>query len=214
MDLMLKSQKIIIPKALRQEMLGRIHTGHMGVQKCKKRAPDLLFWPRMCKEIETLVEKCLTCQEYRNAQQKEPLRPHDIPVRPWQMVAMLAVDYYSNYFEIAQLASIKSSTVIQHIKSIFARHGIPEIVISDNGPQYSSEEFHQFSTTWGFVHKTSSPTYPQSNGFAERNVQTVKRLLTKAKASNQDPHLSLLSYRNTPFQQMGSPAQLLANLSS
>ena len=59
----------------------------MGVQKLKERARDVLFWPGMCKEIETFVEKCLTCQEYRNAQQKEPLRPHDIPVRPWQMVA-------------------------------------------------------------------------------------------------------------------------------
>ena len=119
MDLMLKSQKIIVPKALRHEMLGRIHTGHMGMQKCKERARDVLFWPGMCKEIETIVEKCLTCQEYRNAQQKEPLRPHDIPVRPWQMLAtdmfvknnttnVLVVDYYSNYFEIAQLASTKS----------------------------------------------------------------------------------------------------------
>ena len=112
MDLLLKPQKIIIPKALRHEMLGRIHIGHMGVQKFKERALDVLFWPGMCKEIETFVEKCLTCQEYRNAQQKEPLRPHDIPVRPWQMVAtdmfvwnntnyVLVVDYYSNYFEIA-----------------------------------------------------------------------------------------------------------------
>ena len=180
---------------------------------------DVLFWPGMCKEIEAMVEKCLTCQEYRNAQQKDPLRPHDIPVRPWQMFAtdlfvwnnatyVLVVDSYSNYFEITQLASTKSSTEIQHIKSIFSRHGIPEIVIPDNGPQYSSEEFQQFSTTSGFVQKTSSTTYSQSNGFAERNVQTVKRLLTKAKASNQGPYLSFLSYRNTPFQQMGSPAQL------
>ena len=92
------------------------------------------------------MEKCLTCKEYRSAQQKEPLRPHDVPVCPWQMVAtdllvwintndLIVVDYYSNYFEIAQLASTKSSTVIQHIKSMFARHGIPKIVISDNGPQ-------------------------------------------------------------------------------
>ena len=95
----------------------------MGVQECKERARDVLFWPGMCKEIETIVEKCLTCQEYRNAQKKEPLRPHDIPVRLWQMVATdmfvwdntnyaLVVDCYSNYFDIAQLASIKSSTVI------------------------------------------------------------------------------------------------------
>ena len=153
-----KSQKIIIPKALRSEMLGRIHTGHMGVQKCKEHARDVLFWPGMCKEIENMVKQCTTCQEYRTAQPKEPPLPHDIQERPWQMVAtdlfvwsnvnyVLVVDYYSNYFEIAQLANTKNSTVIQHIKSIFARHGIPEVVISDNGPQYSSEEFQRFSTT-------------------------------------------------------------------
>ena len=185
-----------------------------------ERARDVLFWPGMCKEFEKMVEKCTTCQEYRIAQQKEPLLPHDLPMRPWERVAtdlfvwnntnyVLVVDYYSNYFEIAQLANTRSTTAIQHIKLIFARHGIPEMIISDNGPQYSSEEFHQFSTTWGFVHKTSSPTYPQSNGFAERTVQAVKNLLTKAKASNQNPYLSVLSY--TPFQQIGSPAQLLMN---
>lgn len=123
---MLKSQKLIVPKALRHEMLGRIHTGHMGVQKSKEHARDVLFWPGMCKEIKKMVQKCTTCQECHTAQQKERLLPHDIPVRPWQSVAtdlfvwnitnhVLVVYYYSNYFEIAQLANTKSSTVIQHI---------------------------------------------------------------------------------------------------
>jgi transposase InsO family protein len=94
-------------------------------------------------------------------------------VRPWQSVAtdlfvwnitnyVLVVDYYSNYFEIAQLANTKSSTVIQHIKSMFARYGIPEVLISDNGPQYSSEEFRQFATTWGFIHKTGRHQHARS----------------------------------------------------
>jgi transposase InsO family protein len=87
---------------------------------------------------------------------------------------------------------------------MFARYGIPEVLISDNGPQYSSEEFRQFATTWGFIHKTSSPTYPQSNDLAERTVQAVKNLLKKAKASGSCPFLSLLSYRNTPLQQNGT----------
>ena len=163
----------------------------MGVQKCKERARDVLFWRGMCKEIETMVEKCSTCQEYRNAQQKEPLRPHGIPVRPWQMVAtdlfvwnntnyVLVVDYYSNYFEIAQLASTKSSTVIQHIKSIFARHGIPEIVISDNGPQYSSEEFHQFSTTWDlYTRHYHLPTRSQTASQNATSKPRTKKIRTK-----------------------------------
>ncbi len=151
-----------------------------------------------------------------------PMRLQRMRIRPWQVVAtdlfvwnntnyVLVVDYYSNYFEVVQLSNTKSPTVIRHIKSLFARHGIPEVVISDNGPQYTAEEFTQFTKSWGFKHQTSSPMYPQSNGLAERTVQTVKNLLKKAKASNQDPYLSLLSYRNTSSQQTGSPAQLLMN---
>ena len=176
----------------------------------------------MSKEVEKLVENCVTCQEYRTSQQKEPLHPHEIPLRPWQVVAtdmfisnhtnyVLVVDYYSNYFEVAKLSNTKSPSVIQHIKSIFARHGIPEVVISDNGPQYSPKEFSEFAKSWEFKHQTSSPMYPQSNGLAERTVQTVKNLLKKAKSSHEDPYLGLLSYRNAPGQQVGSPAQLLMN---
>jgi hypothetical protein len=109
------------------------------------------------------------------------------------------------------LSNIRSATVIQHTKSIFARHGIPEVVISDNGPQYSCQDYKYFASKWGFQNKTSSPVYPQSNGLAERTVQTVKNLLQKAKASGEDPYLSLLSYRSTPASDAGSPAQLLMN---
>ena len=90
--------------------------------------------------------------------------------------------------------------MIHHTKSIFALHGITEVVISDNGPQYKSKEYDNFAKTWGFQHKTSSPTYPQSNGLAERTVQTVKNLLKKVLSSGQDPYLSILCYRNTPFE--------------
>jgi transposase InsO family protein len=98
------------------------------------------------------------------------------------------VDYYNNFFEICLLSNIRSATVIQHTKSIFARHGIPEVVISDNGPHYSCQDYKDFASKWGFQHKTSSPVYTQSNGLAERTVQTVKNLLQKAKASGEYPY--------------------------
>ena len=91
------------------------------------------------------------------------------------------------------------------MKSIFARHGIPEKVISDNGPQFSSHEFSQFASTYCFEYVTSSPYFPQSNGEAERAVQTIKGLLKKA----DDPYAALLAYRNTPLHLGYSPAQLL-----
>ena len=77
------------------------------------------------------------------------------------------------------LKELNSLETIGHMKSIFARHGIPELLVSDNGPQYSSIEFQKFVIDYGFKHITSSPKHPQSNGAAERAVQTIKSMLKK-----------------------------------
>ena len=115
------------------------------------------------------------------------------------------MDYFSRYIEIALLKETSSDAVINHLKSIFARHGIPEVVISDNGPQYASSSFAKFTEKYGFEHITSSPRFPQSIGEAERAVQTIKGLLSKAK----DSYLALLAYRSTPLATGQTPAQLL-----
>ena len=114
------------------------------------------------------------------------------------------MDYYSRWIEVARLTSETSEAVIEHMSSIFARHGIPEIVVSDNGPQYTSDAFAKFARVFGFYHHhvTSSPHYPQGNGEAERVVQTVKSLLNKTA----NPYLE---YRATPLQGGYSPAELL-----
>ena len=132
--------------------------------------------------------------------------PTPFPKLPWQKVRsdlfvwknshyLLIIDYFSRYIEIAKLSSESATSVITNMKSIFARHGVPQELVSDNGPQYSSKEFAKFAKEYGFVHRTSSPKYPQSNAEAERGVQTVKMLLKKA----QDPYLALLAYRSTPL---------------
>ena len=106
--------------------------------------------------------------------------------------------------EIAPLGKdLSSEKVINHLRSIFARHGIAEELRSDNGPQFSLNAFAKFSDTYGFKHTTSSPHFPQSNGEAERAVQTIKGLLQKAA----DPYLALLAYRSTPLQQWMVPCR-------
>ena len=117
----------------------------------------------------------------------------------------LVVDYYSRFIEITKLTSTTAASVISHLKSIFARHGIPEVVVSDNGPQYSSAAFEDFSKEYEFDHVTSSPKYPQANGEAERAVKTTKQLLEK----NNDPYLAILAYRSTPLENGYSPSELL-----
>ena len=108
---------------------------------------------------------------------------------------LLVVDCLSHYIEIACLPK-----VIQQLKTIFARHGIPREVISDNEPQFASWDFSKFAKSYDFVHTTSSPRYPQSNGEAERAVRTIKALLKKA----DDPLLALLAYRSTPLKNVQS----------
>ena len=119
---------------------------------------------------------------------------------------LLVVDYFSRYPEVIKLTTTTSTAVVNILKSIFSRHGIPEILRSDNGPQFDSQEMSAFASSYGFQLKTSSPHYPQSNGQAERAIRTVKRLLKKSS----DPHMALLIYRSTPLNWCGySPAELL-----
>ena len=104
------------------------------------------------------------------------------------------------------MSKTTSASVITALKSVFARYGIPDVLISDNGPQYSAKEFEEFAKSYDFTHKTSSPYHPQGNGEAKRAVKTVKKLLKGSK----DPHLALLSYRTTPLPWCNlSPPQLL-----
>ena len=103
------------------------------------------------------------------------------------------------------LAALSSCDVIEHMKSHFARHGIPELLTSDNCPQYASEEFRKFAGACSFQHVTSSPRYPQSNGAAERAVQTIKSIMKK----EDDPYLGLLAYRSSPIGNGVSPGELL-----
>ena len=119
---------------------------------------------------------------------------------------LLVIDYYSRYPEIALLEGSDTSSrkVISHMKSIFSRHGIPELLISDNGPQYASREFTDFAGSYGFTHVTSSPHYPRANGAAERAVQTIKNMFKK----EDNPYLAMLAYRTSP-QNKYSPAELL-----
>ena len=102
------------------------------------------------------------------------------------------VDYYSCFIKVQKLTSTTFSSVITHLKAIFARFGIPAEMVLDNGPQFNSEEIHQFSQSYGFI--TKSPYYPQANGLAERAVRTAKQLLQH---NSPGPYKALLNYRAT-----------------
>ncbi len=171
---------------MRAEMKKSLHTGHIGIEKTKARARETMYWPNINSEIADLIQNCATCQEYQNQHSSEPALKHDIPDTPWTKVGtdlftlrnkdyVIVADYTSKYFDISQLENTEASTVVMHTKRIFSKFGIPKLVFSDNGPQYTSSDYKKFAREWDFQHDTSSPEYPQSNGFIERTIQTLKK---------------------------------------
>ena len=213
--LLLRGGRIVVPTSMRKEVLEKLHAGHQGIVKCRARARQSVWWPGISAELQEKVASCQVCSKER-VQNPEPLIPSELPELPFQKVGtdlfewekrtyLLLVDYYSRFIEIALLGRPNAAEVINHLKSIFARHGIPETVVSDNGPQYSCEAFADFAREYQFQHITSSPGFPQSNGEAERAVKTIKNLLKKER----DPYMALLSYRATPLQIGYSPSEML-----
>ena len=219
-NIIVKGERIVIPKALRAECLRSIHCSHLGIEKTKQRAREVIFWPGLNQDIELLIRSCETCGKVANSNPKQPLLSTPPPQFPWQIVGfdlcssagrdyLVTCDFYSRYIEIDYLSSTTSAAVITKLKAHFSRHGIPEKVCSDNGSQLASAEFSKFAKDWDFKQLTSSPVFPQANGQAEKAVDIAKRLIEKAADAGVDPFLALLEYRNTPVGGFKSPAQLL-----
>ena len=97
----------------------------------------------------------------------------------------IVADYYSKFPLVRKIpmGQYNSQTVVNLTKQMFSEHGVPQRVVSDNGPQYDSETYCKFAKEWNLKHITSSPHYARSNGFIERSIQTVKTTLKKAKLS-------------------------------
>ncbi|XP_042148639.1 uncharacterized protein K02A2.6-like [Ixodes scapularis] len=220
-DMLFRSDRIVIPKTWRNRLLVQIHAGHLGINSCLKRARETVYWPGLTTDIKCYVERCATCQATNQKPAREPLHLKEIPDPPWERVAsdllnfegksyVVIVDSYSGYLDIKKLSGESSKEVVNVMKVWLATHGVPKEIETDNGPCYAAQEFKNFSRDWGFQHVTSSPRYAQSNGLAERAVQTAKGILRKCSLDKSDIQMALLSFRNTPrSEELGSPAQRL-----
>ena len=171
--LLLYGNRIVVPTALQKDTLTKIHQGHQGVERCLLRAKQSVWWPGITQQIYNFVKQCSTCVKYPTPN-NEPMISTELPDFPWQRVGsdlfvlngvsyLLVVDYYSRFPEIVKLKTTTSASIIEALKTVFSRHGVPETLISDNGPQYASQEFTNFASSYKFCHVTSSPRFPQSN---------------------------------------------------
>ena len=214
--------RLVIPVALRCEVLDSLHKAHQGVTKTLQRASTSVFWPGMRRRIEEKCLACDSCAKSEGNQTREPLIPFAIPNTPFQTVGidlfyldgvdyLLLVDYLTKWPVVKRLSSgIGSSAVVQALREIFADFGQPDKIVSDNGPQLSSFHFKQFCKSLNIEHVTSSPLHASGNGQSERSIRTIKAMMKKCYDEGTDWLQGLLAIRNTPVAQgIPSPAELL-----
>ncbi|CAI6353509.1 unnamed protein product [Macrosiphum euphorbiae] len=212
--------RIVIPSKLKLAVLKLIHEGHNGILKTLLRAKQLVYWISMDNEIRQYVNSCVICSKFRNSNIKESLIFHEIPSLPFEIVScdvltfagfdfLVIADHYSKWLELIKLQQKTASEMIKQFKIVMSVHGCPRVIFSDNMP-FGSMEFRTFCKEANIELNTSSPRYPQSNGMAERAVQTAKQLLRKAESERRDVSDLLLEYRCTTIPHMGAaPCELL-----
>ena len=209
--------RIVIPQLAGQEhVLTLLHEGHPGILRMKRIARGMVWWPNIDAEIETKVYKRLRIMsnstEITNDSSTPPLemanwsRIHIDHAGPFMgKIFVVLVDAHSKWMDLHIVPSTNSSNIISILRSTFATHGLPEVVVSDNGSAFMSLEFRTFLKKNGIKQITSAPYHPAMNGLAERAVQTLKIALRKGDAKDLPTTLArfLFNYRTTPHSTTG-----------
>ena len=225
-DFIVYGCRLLIPFALRNDMLRKLHDSHQGIARTRDRARLAIYWPGIDQDIEKVITACKICQDELPSLGKEPMILRTPASRPFQELAvdfayvngqnfLIMVDCCTDWPSIHLMRSNTTSyAVISALRDYFARTAVPDVLWSDGGPQFVSHKFETFLREWGVQHKVSSPAYPQSNGKAEATVKSMKKLIrrssTQRRLDEDKLARALLQYRNTPsVKDKLSPAQKL-----
>lgn len=224
-DFILHGERLVIPRCMRKMVLQDLHSSHQGQERTKRRARQVVFWPGLNNDVNTILQYCEQCREHQASQPKEPMMSEPVPDLPFQNVSsdlfehcgyqyLVYVDRLSGWPCTERLGrTANSADVIRVIRRKFSDLGVPRKIVTDGGPQFSSRKFRDFCERWSVCHVMSSPHYPQSNGHAESAVKAVKRLLMKTTTNGDvdcdDFQKGMLEWRNTPRSDGRSPSMIL-----
>jgi len=187
---LLWGSRVVIPKVFQSQLLSELHTNHLGMSRMKSVARSYIWWPQLNAEIEDVARNCTQCAVVSSAPPTAPAHPWLVPKGPWERVhvdhaqwnktlLLVAVDAFSKWPEVFVVSSTSAGQTADKLRVMFATHGLPLTLVSDNGPPFSSTEFHHFVSRNGITHRKVPPYHPSSNGLAENMVKTVKQALNK-----------------------------------
>lgn len=222
---LVRGQRIVIPKTLRNKVLQELHVGHFGIVRMKALARGHCWWPNINSEIEDLIRNCSNCQVNQHRPPKVEKHIWETPTKPFERVHIdfagafrnryffLLVDAFTKWPEVCITKGMTSVETILVCKRIFSTYGIPNVLVSDNFSAFKSEEFTDFTRKLGITQKFIAPYFPATNGQVERYVQIIKDSLNKmdnSKNCESDLQDILLQYRITPHSVTGfSPSELM-----
>ncbi|XP_032090813.1 uncharacterized protein K02A2.6-like, partial [Thamnophis elegans] len=181
--------RVVIPTALRPQVLSLLHKDHPGIARMKALARSYVWWPLLDSEIAAYVGRCTPCQQSRPNPPAGPAREWEAPRGPWSRLHLdfagpfhgqnflIVVDAYSRCVELVLMGSTTAESTVRALRRLFATHGLPDLVVSDNGPQFMSTTFQEFLAEQGIRHAPIAPYHPASNGRAERAVRSAKEAL-------------------------------------
>ena len=184
--------RVIVPPSLQEKVLQELHDTHPGISRMKALARSYVWWPNMDSDIELTVSACSTCQSMRSNPSPVQIHPWTFPVRPWSRIHvdfagpisgctyLVVVDAYSKFPEVVKMSTTSAKATVTTLRDTFSRHGLPEIIGSNNGSQFTATEFEHFCTSNGILHCTSAVYKPATNGQAERVVQILKSAIKQA----------------------------------
>jgi hypothetical protein len=228
-DIILRGNRIVLPERLWERTLALAHEGHQGIVKTKMLLRQKVWWPGIDAQVERLVKVCIPCQATGLKARPEPLLMTVMPEKPWQVVhidlcgpfptgehVLGVVDECSRWPAVRLMKTVTTATVIEKLESVFATHGIPEVIVSDNGPQFVSGEFRAFCEIKGIRHRKVTPLWPAANAEIERFFRTLGKAVRTAHVEGRnwrrEMFVFLLNYRSTPHSTTGvSPAEVLMN---
>lgn len=206
-------ERLVVPEKFHQRVLRTLHKHHPGIERMKSLARSYVYWPFLDKDVETMVRQCEHCILTSKSPVKTTLASWPIPERPWQRIHLdyagpmdglwylIIVDAFSKWPEVYSTKSTTSNITISFLKDVFSRFGNPETIVSDNGSQFNSDIFKLFCIENNIQHLFSPAWHPQSNGQAERFVDTFKRGFKKLNGeANKSEALQMFlkGYRSTP----------------
>ena len=187
-SILLRGSRIVLPANLPERAIVLTHEDHAGMTRCKQHLRAKLWWPYMDKEIENHIKSCHPCQTTARTQRPEPMQPTQLLDHPWLKLVLdicgpfptgehvtVLTDYYSRWPSVKIFKSVTSTSLLNWLKAVFAEHGYPDEIKTDNAWYFTSAQFKETLAPWGVTDKTVTEYWPQANGQVEWFTEVLEK---------------------------------------